>query len=79
MVTIGTLKQTTIGPPAKRHLNGISLVGRWWAEIACWQGYDLEVKVHLSNQRVWIVMPTPLAYFDGGYSYLTQCLPEMCR
>ena len=23
-------------------------------------------------------MQTPLAYFNGGYLYLTQCLPEMC-
>ena len=27
-----------IGPPAKHHLNGISLVYRWWPNIECWLG-----------------------------------------
>ena len=31
-------KRTTIGPAAKRHLNGVSLVGRWWPKIQCWFG-----------------------------------------
>ena len=26
------------GPPAKRHLNGISLAGRRWPNIECWIG-----------------------------------------
>ena len=25
-------KRTTIGPPEKRHLNGVSLAGRWWPD-----------------------------------------------
>ena len=25
-----------IGPPAKRHLNGVSLAGRWWPNTECW-------------------------------------------
>ena len=25
-----------IGPPAKRHFNGVSLAGRWWPNIECW-------------------------------------------
>ena len=25
--------------PAKRHLNGISLVGQRWPEIVCWLGF----------------------------------------
>ena len=31
-------KQAIIGPPVKRHWNGISLAGRWWANIKCWLG-----------------------------------------
>ena len=30
-----TTKRAIIGPPAKRHLNGVSLVGRWWPNIEC--------------------------------------------
>ena len=25
--------RATIGPPAKRHLNGVSLAGRWWPDF----------------------------------------------
>ena len=31
-------KQTIIGPPAKRHLNGVSLACPWWPNIECWLG-----------------------------------------
>ena len=27
-----------IGPPAKHHLNGVSLACRWWPNIECWLG-----------------------------------------
>ena len=27
-----------IEPPAKRHLYGVSLAGRWWPNIECWHG-----------------------------------------
>ena len=27
-----------IDPPATRHLNGVSLAGRWWPNIECWLG-----------------------------------------
>ena len=27
-----------IGPPAKRHLNGVLLAYRWWPDIKCWIG-----------------------------------------
>ena len=30
------LKWAMIGPPVKRHLNNVSLVGRWWPNIECW-------------------------------------------
>ena len=31
-------KRAIIGPPARRHLNGVSLTGRWWPNIECWLG-----------------------------------------
>ena len=31
-------KWAIIGPPAKRHLNGVSLVCWWWPNIECWLG-----------------------------------------
>ena len=33
-----TLSGAIIGPPAKRHFNGVSLAGRWWPNIECWLG-----------------------------------------
>ena len=27
--------RATIGPPAKRHPDGVSLAGRWWSSIIC--------------------------------------------
>ena len=29
-------KRAIIGPPAKRHLNGVSLAGPWFPNIECW-------------------------------------------
>ena len=29
-------KRAIIGPPAKRHLNGVSLAGRWWPNMEFW-------------------------------------------
>ena len=29
-------KRAIIGPPAKRHLNGVSLAGRLWPNTECW-------------------------------------------
>ena len=31
-------KRAIIGPPAKRHLNGVSLACQWWPNIECWLG-----------------------------------------
>ena len=31
-------KRTIIGPPVKRHLNGVSLACRWWPNIEFWLG-----------------------------------------
>ena len=32
------IKAATIGPSAKRHLDGVSLMERWWPETRCWLG-----------------------------------------
>ena len=32
------LKRAIIAPPAKRHLNGVSLAGKLWPNIECWLG-----------------------------------------
>ena len=29
-------KRAIIGPPVKRHLNGVSLAGQWWPNIEYW-------------------------------------------
>ena len=29
-------KHAIMGPPAKRHLNGFLLAGRWWPNTECW-------------------------------------------
>ena len=31
-------KRAIFGTPAKRHLNGVSLVSRWWPNMECWLG-----------------------------------------
>ena len=31
-------KRAIICPPAKHHLNGVSLAGRWWPNNECWLG-----------------------------------------
>ena len=31
-----TIRRAIIGPPAKRHLNGVSLACRQWLNIECW-------------------------------------------
>ena len=31
-------KWVTVSTPAKRHLNGVSLVSRWWPDTVCWLG-----------------------------------------
>ena len=35
---VSTLNRATIGPPAKRHSNGVSPTGRWGHEVGCWLG-----------------------------------------
>ena len=37
-IQIPHYKRAINGPSAKRHLNGVSLAGRWWPNIECWIG-----------------------------------------
>ena len=37
-------KRAIIDPPAKRHLNGVLLAGRWWPNIECWIGTFVIIK-----------------------------------
>ena len=34
-ILASTQCRATIGAPVKRHLNGVSLVGRWWPAFRC--------------------------------------------
>ena len=41
--TVSTQQRATISPPAKRHLNGVSLADLWWPEILCCIVYDIYI------------------------------------
>ena len=41
--------------------------------------YEKVTVKYILNKTVWIGMPNPLTFCDGGYSYLTQGLPEVYR
>ena len=52
-----------ISPPAKRHLKGVSLVGRWWPNIECW----LSIFVIFQGIRTSIAKkPYIFVIFQGG-------------
>ena len=48
-------KWTIIGPPAKRHWNGISLECQWWLNIVCWGSGPVMVRnpIFLWFSRGW--------------------------
>ena len=53
------------------------MVKMFWIAIIT---LETKVKVkYVYNQSVWIVMPTPVSFFDEGHSYLTHCLLKVCR
>ena len=56
------LFRAIIGPPAKRHLNGVSLAGRWWPNIECWIG---SLVILRGSGPVLLRIPIFL-YFPGG-------------
>ena len=55
-------KRAINGPPAKRHLNGVSLAGRWWSNIECWIGSFVVLR---GSGPVLLRNPLFL-YFPGG-------------
>ena len=52
-----TFKWATIGPPAKRHLNGILLACRWWPNIECF--------MICQGIRTWIAKTPIFLWFSG--------------
>ena len=46
-----------IGPPTKRHWNGVSLADRWWPNIECWL---------FEGIRTSIAKKLYIFYFSGG-------------
>ena len=57
------LKRTIIGPPAKRHLNDVSLAGWWWSNIKCWLGNFMIASVFLRN---------PIALWFSSLGFLSE-------
>ena len=51
---MGIQKRANIGPPAKRHLNGVSLVGRKWPEMT-------------SRLCIYLVVCEKVTLFKTGY------------
>ena len=59
------LNLAIIGPPAKRHLNGVSLAGQCWPNIECWLGsFVLGQGIRTSIAK----KPFIFAIFQGGGS-----------
>ena len=55
-------KRAIINPPAKRHLNGISLACRWWSSIECW----LESSVNFRKSGPALLRNTIVLWFFRG-------------
>ena len=53
----------TIGPPAKRHWNGVSLAGRWCLNIECWLGGFV---IFMGSRPVLQSNPIFFVIFQGG-------------
>ena len=69
-------KWAIIGPPVKRHLNDVSLVGRWWPNIECWLG----IFVIFRGIRTSIAKkPNIFVIFQGGGGFRTPCRPLWIR
>ena len=65
-------KRPTIGPPAKHHLNSVSLAGRWWPNIECRHGSFVVV------QGIWTSIAKKsyiFFYFSGGLDPLSPPPP----
>ena len=55
-------KWVIISPPAKRHLNGVSLACRWWPNIECW----LENSVTFRGSGQVLLRNPIFLWFSGG-------------
>ena len=56
-------KRAIIGLPAKHHLNGVSLMCRWWPKIECWFGSFV---IFRGSRPVLLRNPVFLWFFKGG-------------
>ena len=73
-------RNAIIGPPAKRHLNGVSLAGRWWPNIECWLGsfviYLLKTLFYRRNLLYqvctcdWVLLCWTRIFFADQFSLL---------
>ena len=55
-------ERAIIAPPAKRHLNGVSLACQWWPNVDCWLGSF----VIFQGIRTSIVKKPCFCEFSGG-------------
>ena len=75
-------KRAIIGPPAKRHLNGISLVCGWWPNIECWlfQGigtsFAKKPYIFVSFQGEGVRTPCPPLWIRPWYASYRN---SMCK
>ena len=54
--------RVNIGPPAKRHLNGVSLVGRWWPVYRCLLGsFSIFLSGHDRAQKYTLIQAKAIA------------------
>ena len=56
-------KGIIVGPPAKRHFNGVSLACRWWPNMECWFG---SFAIFQGSGPVLPWDPIFLWFFRGG-------------
>ena len=59
-----------IGPPAKRHWNGVSLTSRWWPNIECWLGSFVIFQVIRSS-----IAKKPYIFVIFSRGVRTPCTP----
>ena len=64
-------ERAIIGPPAKRHFNGVSLACRWWPYYACWLG---SLWFFRESGPVLLRDPIFFVIFQGG-GVRTPCPP----
>ena len=68
-------KRTIIGPPAKRHLNGVSLACQWWPYIECSLGSFVIFK---GIQTSFAKKPYIFVIFQGGGGSGSPVPPPFC-